>query len=51
MPYNAAVNEAEYKPEFKLTKHAPYLTLMGELWDVYCEDFRKNWLGDKWTAL
>ena len=31
------MTEAEYRSEFKLTKDTPYLTLMGELWNVYCE--------------
>ena len=39
IPYNTV---AECKPEFKLSKDTPYLALMGELWDVYYEDFREN---------
>ena len=38
------MNEAEYKPEFMITKYIPYLALTGELWDVFYEDFRENWL-------
>ena len=33
-----ALTEAEYAPEFKLTKGTPYLLLTGELWGVYSED-------------
>ena len=32
-----AVTEVE--SEVKLTKDIPYLTLTGELWGIYCEDF------------
>ena len=27
----------------KKKTHTPYLTLTGELWDVYCEYFGENW--------
>ena len=37
--YSIAVAEVEYKSEFESTKYTPYLTLMGELWGVFCEDF------------
>ena len=30
------------KSEVVLTKDIPYLALMGELWDVFCEDFGKK---------
>ena len=36
------MTEAEYKSQFEFTKHIPYLNLMDELWDVFCED-----LGEK----
>ena len=39
-----AVTERELKSEFKLTKNIPYLALMGELLDVYCEDLGENLL-------
>ena len=34
---------AEHKSNIRLTKDTAYLTLMGELWDVFCEDFEENW--------
>ena len=40
---STAVTEAEHKLEFRLTKDTPYLTLLGELWGVFCEDFGENW--------
>ena len=33
---------AEYKTEFETTKDIPYLALMGELWDVFGENFGEN---------
>ena len=35
---------AEHKPDIRLTKDTPYLTLPGELWSVYWEDLGENWL-------
>ena len=35
----------------KPTKNTPYLTLIGELWDVYHEYFGENWLGYNGTLL
>ena len=32
------MTEAEHKLQVKLTKDTTYLTLMVELWGVYCED-------------
>ena len=40
--YNIAVTETEQKSESELTKDTPKLTLMGEFWGVYCEDFGEN---------
>ena len=40
--YISAVTEVQYKSEFESTKDTPYLALMGELWGVFCEDFREN---------
>ena len=37
------MTKAEYKPELDFTKDTPYLALTGELWDVFCDDFRENW--------
>ena len=37
MVFHRTVKEAEYKPEFGLTNDTPYLALVGELWDIYCE--------------
>ena len=30
--------------QFELTKYIPHLTLMGKLWDKFCEDFGESWL-------
>ena len=35
---------AEHKSDIRLTKDTPYRALVGELWDVYYEDFGENWL-------
>ena len=29
--------------DFRITTYTLYLALTGELWGVYCEDFRENW--------
>ena len=42
---------AELNSDFKLTTGTPYLTLMGELWGVYCEDLEENWLYYTGTTL
>ena len=34
---------AEYISEFEHTKDTPYLALVGELWDVFYEDFEEHW--------
>ena len=36
-----AVTEGGYKSDFEPIKYIPYLTLMGQLWDVFCEDLGK----------
>ena len=36
------VTKAGYRSHFWAYKRHQYLTLMGELWDVYCEYFRQN---------
>ena len=36
------MTEAEYKPDFKITTDTTYLSLMGELWSVYCEDLGED---------
>ena len=41
----------ERKPDFKLTIDTTYLTLTGELWGVYCEDWGENWPRYNDTAL
>ena len=51
MEYITAVTEMEYKLEFEPTKYIPYLTLMGELWDVFCKDFEETWSRYNGTAL
>ena len=33
----------EHKWDFKLTKDTPYLTFMGNLWGVCCDDFGEDW--------
>ena len=35
----------------KVPKDTPYLTLMGELWGVFCEDLEENWLCYNGTPL
>ena len=42
LTYNAAMIAAEHKSDFELTKDIPYLTLAGELWGVWCEDWCYN---------
>ena len=50
--YNiSVVTEVEYKSEFVSTKDTPYLTLTGELWCAFCEDFGENWSRCNGTAL
>ena len=41
----------DLKSDLKLTTDTPYLTLTGELWGVYCEDFVENWPHYNGTAL
>ena len=33
---------AEYECKFEPVKDTPYLALTGELWGVFCDDFREN---------
>ena len=40
--YTTAVTEPEYKSEFQPTKVTTYLTLMGKLWGVFCENIGEN---------
>ena len=42
---------AESETDFGITRDSPYLTLMGELWGVYCEEFGENCLRHKNTTL
>ena len=35
--YSTVLTEAEYKLKWQITYYTPYLTLMGELWGVFCE--------------
>ena len=49
--YITAVTDAEYKSQCDPTKDTPYLALTGELWGVFCEDFKENWPGCNSTAL
>ena len=37
-----AGTQAEYQSDAEYTKDTPYLALMGELWDVFCEYFVKK---------
>ena len=39
----ASGTEAEYESEFECTKDTSYLTLIGELLGVFCENFWENW--------
>ena len=48
---STSVIDALHESEFVLTKETPYLTLTGELWSVYCEEFQENWLSYNGTAL
>ena len=34
------MTKTEHESDFKLTKDTPYFAHMGELWGVYCEDFK-----------
>ena len=49
--YSTAMTVADHRPNFKLTTDIPYLTLMGELWGIYCKDIRENWSRYDGTAL
>ena len=40
-----------HKLEFVLIKCTPYPALMGEVWDVCCEDFQENWQRYNGTTL
>ena len=42
MAYITAVTGAEHKSRFEPTTYIPYLTLTGELWDVFYENLREN---------
>ena len=35
--------ESEYKSEIEFTNDTTYLTLTGELWCAFCENFWENW--------
>ena len=41
----------EHKSYFKLTTDTPYLSLTGELWGVYYDNFKENWPRYNGTAL
>ena len=41
----------EQKSNIKLAKYTPYLALTGELWGVFCEDFKENWPRYNGTAM
>ena len=45
------MTEADYKSQSEPTKYIPYLTLRGQVWDVFCEDLRENWPCYNSTAL
>ena len=42
---------AESESNFRITTDILYLSLMGELWGVYCEYFGENWLRYNGTTL
>ena len=50
MQYNIRLH-TENESDFEHTKDTPYLTLMSELWGVYCENFQENWPRYNGTAL
>ena len=33
----------KHESDFEFTKDTPYLAPMGEIWDVYCENFGERW--------
>ena len=43
--------EAEYQSDAGFTKDTPFLSLVGELWGVFCEYLWENWLCYNSTAL
>ena len=45
------VTDVEYEWEIEPTKDTPYLVLTGELWAVFCDDFREKWLRYNDTAM
>ena len=45
------ITVAESESSIRTTTDIPYLALMGELLDVYCEDFGENWLRYNGTTL
>ena len=40
--HTALIIVAQSKSDFRITIDTPYLTVMGELWGVCCEDFGEN---------
>ena len=46
--YIMATAAPEHKSDSEPTKNTPYFTVMGMLWDVYCEDFSWTWPYYKW---
>ena len=48
--YSSATTAAEHKSDIELTKDTPYLTLMGKLWVVCCEDLGKKLLSYNGTC-
>ena len=49
--YRIAMIASERKPGFNIIIDTPYLTLAGELWSDYYEDFEENWPRYNGTAL
>ena len=41
--YGTVITMAESDYDFRITKGTPYLTPMGKLWGVYCENLGENW--------
>ena len=39
--YGTAITAAEIESDFRITTDTPYLALTGELWGVFCKDFRE----------
>ena len=41
--YYTVMTVAESESDIRIVKYTPYIAFTGELWVVFCEDFRENW--------